>query len=672
LEAVAGLSQDNNATRVWSRLLDQGAYNPDKPPLVQGVPLQVGVGMKLNRVDIDIHEAKMRVTAFMRMSWLDDRLLYNGSEEITPTWVPMVDFLPSALIDGVEEIVWIPDVQCANCDDQQVDNQGVYIYDQDHAQAQSNQYPFNVYSGRPVKLQAPCLWSMIDFPFDSPSCNLSFWSWMYHGNQLNVTLMTGSDTDGVEWDIQKVGGIGSAEYEFVHARAKHILEQYQMVGKVMPWPKVTYVIEMRRKTETYVVNIIIPLACIVLLGNCVFVLPLREGRAGSGERLGYAITLFLTIVAICLFTSGLRPLLSYSVWLDRYQVRCVVLTMIPVAETVVLFYMTNVTEDAKKYLENQHHDFYQHGDRVRVRNSSFEPWQEGTVHRYPRMSESNSMADRASHDELNMMLLVQADGDEEPKTWNHHELVRRTRASEQQEAAFHIAEADAHRDSNVYDEFLVWHRALQAVDRSMHNFGFNTAFAKQLSWRAVDTVLRHMYPILCYIALHQLYLEIRPEFKTEDHAALQVFGGFSLVHGDMTTRLWNGSAFVLQGLWFLYSSCHLGCWALLNLYETLIMRRSRHKIRKHSAQKEASKVADVLEGDDGVPVELKLPERLTAKPSIAEKPSKSDQQNLPDANGTTPHGPSVPSTFGGMSGRPQTRMTSAQQPDRKAVEISHT
>jgi len=459
---------------------------------------------------------------------------------------------------------------------------------------------------------------LMDFPFDSPTCNLTFWSWMYNGEQLNVTLMN----DPIAWDP---GHIGSAEYEFVNASCEHILEQYQFVGKEVPWPKVTIVIQMRRKTETYVINIIIPLACIVLLGNCVFVLPLREGRAGSGERLGYAITLFLTIIAICLFTSGLRPLLSYSVWLDRYQVRCVILTMIPVAETVVLFYLTNVTEDAKHYVQRNNPDLYKHGDRVRVRNFSFEPWREGTVHRCPDKSPTSR---ESSDAEQKTNVLVQADDDDEPRVWHHCELVRRNRVSEKQEAAVHIAESDFHRDSNVYDEFLVWHRILKGLDRLMHTCGFETSFSKQLSWRAVDQVFRHLYPILCYFALHQLYSDINPAFKVTGHESLEIFGGYSLVQEEnVSSRLWNGSAFVLEGLWFVYSAGHLVCWFLLNLLETFLLRRSREKVRKQKqGRMECDDVegggqqSDVVEGSDVMPELFQEPRQVGTEPEIDTQP----------------------------------------------------
>merc|ERR1712050_730673 len=71
--------------------------------------------------------------------------------------------------------------------------------------------------------------------------------------------------------------------------------------------------------------------------------------------------------------------------------------------------------------------------------------------------------------------------------------------------------------------------------------------------RDVDSILRHVFPILCYLALASLYNEVDQLYRTKGFWSSPVFGGLCLVQDHS----WLTLVFVPQGIWFLYSSVHL-------------------------------------------------------------------------------------------------------------------
>merc|ERR1719331_3542538 len=86
---------------------------------------------------------------------------------------------------------------------------------------------------------------------------------------------------------------------------------------------------------------------VVVLACFTFWLPLDGDKSGGGERLSYCSTLLLTIFAVTLFTAEGRPhtVLEQKSWLDEFQEWCILLTFIPVVETVCVWRLENLIHD---------------------------------------------------------------------------------------------------------------------------------------------------------------------------------------------------------------------------------------------------------------------------------------------------------------------------------------
>ena len=99
---------------------------------------------------------------------------------------------------------------------------------------------------------------------------------------------------------------------------------------------------VQRNPHFVVYNAVLPMVVVVGLSVLAFWLPISPDHAGSGERIGYCVTLLLTILATTLFTAESRPKTSVETWLDRFQACCVTLTILPIVETILVFRFFNL------------------------------------------------------------------------------------------------------------------------------------------------------------------------------------------------------------------------------------------------------------------------------------------------------------------------------------------
>ncbi|KAG7278195.1 hypothetical protein CRUP_002157 [Coryphaenoides rupestris] len=106
------------------------------------------------------------------------------------------------------------------------------------------------------------------FPFDMQECELKFGSWTYDGWLLDLQ-MNNADISGYmpngEWDLVGVPGTRSEAF-------------YDCCKE--PYPDVTFVVTIRRRTLYYALNLLIPCVLLSSMTLLVFVLP-----ADSGEKI---------------------------------------------------------------------------------------------------------------------------------------------------------------------------------------------------------------------------------------------------------------------------------------------------------------------------------------------------------------------------------------------------
>uniref|UniRef100_A0A8C2YWN8 Uncharacterized protein n=1 Tax=Cyclopterus lumpus TaxID=8103 RepID=A0A8C2YWN8_CYCLU len=158
------------------------------------------------------------------------------------------------------------------------------------------------------------------FPFDIQRCELKFGSWTFDGWLLDLQMkeadVSGYMTNG-EWDLVEVPG---GRHEVFYDCCPE------------PYPDVTFVVTLRRRTLFYALNLLIPCVLLSSMTLVVFLLP-----ANSGEKISLGITVLLSLTVFMLMVAEIMPTTSDSVPLiGQYFASTMVIVGMSVVATVLV------------------------------------------------------------------------------------------------------------------------------------------------------------------------------------------------------------------------------------------------------------------------------------------------------------------------------------------------
>lgn len=144
----------------------------------------------------------------------------------------------------------------------------------------------------PAITKSSCVVDVSYFPFDSQQCNLTFGSWTYNGNQVDLinSLDSGDLSDfieDVEWEIHGMPAV------------KNVIT-YGCCSE--PYPDVTFTLILKRKSSFYIFNLLLPCILISFLAPLGFYLP-----ADSGEKVSLGVTVLLALTVFQLMVAEIMP-----------------------------------------------------------------------------------------------------------------------------------------------------------------------------------------------------------------------------------------------------------------------------------------------------------------------------------------------------------------------------
>ena len=144
----------------------------------------------------------------------------------------------------------------------------------------------------PAITKSSCVVDVSYFPFDSQQCNLTFGSWTYNGNQVDIinSLDSGDLSDfveDVEWEIHGMPAV------------KNVIT-YGCCSE--PYPDVTFMLILKRKSSFYIFNLLLPCILISFLAPLGFYLP-----ADSGEKVSLGVTVLLALTVFQLMVAEIMP-----------------------------------------------------------------------------------------------------------------------------------------------------------------------------------------------------------------------------------------------------------------------------------------------------------------------------------------------------------------------------
>ncbi|KAM8767507.1 cholinergic receptor, nicotinic, alpha 11 [Acanthopagrus latus] len=265
-------------------------------------PLTVVFSLSLIQImDVDEKNQVLTTNIWLRMSWFDHYLQWNQSEH------PGVKNLRFTT-----DQVWTPDILLYNSADDDFDSTfktNVLVNSSGYAEYLP-----------PGIFMSTCNVDVRWFPFDIQRCELKFGSWTYDGwlldLQMNDADISGYMANG-EWDLIGVPGTRNEAF-------------YDCCKE--PYPDVTFVVTIRRRTLYYALNLLIPCVLLSSMTLLIFVLP-----ADSGEKISLGITVLLSLTVFMLLVAEIMPATSDSVPLiGQYFASIMIIVGMSVIATVVV------------------------------------------------------------------------------------------------------------------------------------------------------------------------------------------------------------------------------------------------------------------------------------------------------------------------------------------------
>ncbi|KAI1883707.1 hypothetical protein AGOR_G00234320 [Albula goreensis] len=240
---------------------------------------------------------------WIRQTWHDaylkwDKEEYDGLEVIR---------IPSSL-------VWRPDIVLYNKADDDfsgpVDTNVVLRYNGE------------ITWDSPAITKSSCVVDVSYFPFDNQQCNLTFGSWTYNGNQVDITM--GMDSGDLSDFVENV------EWECHGMPATKNVIMYGCCSD--PYPDITYTVLLKRRSSFYIFNLLIPCVMISFLAPLGFYLP-----ADSGEKVSLGVTVLLALTVFQLMVAESMPPSESVPLIGKYYIAT--MTMITASTALTIFIM---------------------------------------------------------------------------------------------------------------------------------------------------------------------------------------------------------------------------------------------------------------------------------------------------------------------------------------------
>ena len=312
------------------RLLQNLTSNYQKiiPNFENKVDVQVSLALrainKMNQV-----EGTVDLNIWLRHYWHDEYLIWNPEEYNN---LSMITLYTDPELDNS---IWIPDLYLINTGEKPMDNM-----DYTKANIYSNG---DVFWSRPGIITSTCIFDLTDFPFDQQNCELKFSSWAYHGDIINLTTHQNA--------IDITNFQSNDGWSLISYTSQLNLVKYECCKE--PYPDITFNFILRRKPGYYNLNIILPTFATATLMILTLFVPWN-----SGERISFAVTVFLSIIVFLLILSENLPKTNSQPLLSRMLIGLTFFSLFVVFLTIIISALYSkknkkLPEWLKKYCNNK-------------------------------------------------------------------------------------------------------------------------------------------------------------------------------------------------------------------------------------------------------------------------------------------------------------------------------
>ncbi|OCT84395.1 hypothetical protein XELAEV_18022548mg [Xenopus laevis] len=193
------------------------------------------------------------------------------------------------------------------------------------------QYDGKITLSKPLRIISSCNVNIYKFPFDTQTCYLTVGSYIY--TVKDVVMHPKFNSSDVNAN-SLIAFAGKGDWTLLNV---DVIEHDLIYGDV--YSKVSYMITIKRAPVVYVINIIIPACFMVLLDIASMFIPV-----GSGERLGFKITLILGFSVLLLILNGMVPSSDSPPILGIFCVVCLSVMVFSIIGSILTNYMMALSD----------------------------------------------------------------------------------------------------------------------------------------------------------------------------------------------------------------------------------------------------------------------------------------------------------------------------------------
>jgi hypothetical protein len=298
-------------------------YNHNIIPLLNNDYVNLTMGMALRSLNkIDQMDGTLSANLWLRYWWEDEYLKWNPAD-----WDGITSIVLYTDIDE-PNVIWTPDMYLYNTAEKPMENLKF-------SRAILNHHGQITWS-RPGIIQSTCVFDLTHFPYDKQTCDFKLGSWSYSGNLLKLK------TNENALDVSNYQT--HEEWDLVEHNTYLNIKTYECCPD--PYYDITFSIELSRKPDFYVLNVIIPTFATASLMLISLLIPWD-----SGERISFVITVMLSIIVFLLLLSENIPKSNKEPLLSRMIIGLVFFSLTVVFVTVLLSYMRNYKYGNNKYID---------------------------------------------------------------------------------------------------------------------------------------------------------------------------------------------------------------------------------------------------------------------------------------------------------------------------------
>ncbi|KAM7419220.1 hypothetical protein PAMA_016369 [Pampus argenteus] len=266
--------------------------------------LNVSLQITLSQIkDMDERNQVLTTYLWIRQVWYDAYLKWDKE-----------DYDDLEMINIPSDLVWKPDIVLYNKADEEESgssNTNVKL-----------RYNGEIVWDSPAITKSTCVVDVSYFPFDWQQCNLTFGSWTYNGNQVDISL--GMDSGDLSDFVENV------EWECHGMPAVRNVMMYGCCPD--PYTEITYTLLLKRRSSFYIFNLLLPCFLISFLAPLGFYLP-----ADSGEKVSLGVTVLLALTVFQLLVAESMPPAESMPYIGKYYIAT--MTMITASTSLTIFIM---------------------------------------------------------------------------------------------------------------------------------------------------------------------------------------------------------------------------------------------------------------------------------------------------------------------------------------------